>query len=120
MAETILRPQKTFQPVEELDGICCAVQGFAKEAPLGWKQWDKLSTAVGLATWVQGTMRKLCSEEAGWLQRQTMQQSGACNKKKSLQKLRSRFQGITARFLAFLKVLGIIKRLWQKNDRYWV
>lgn len=37
------RPQQIFWAVKELDGICCAVQGFAKEAPLGFK-WQELLT----------------------------------------------------------------------------
>lgn len=73
MAETILRPQKTFQPVEELDDICCAVQGFAEEAPLGLK----LCMAMGLAAWVQGTIRKLCSG-GGWLAPKTDKATKRC------------------------------------------
>lgn len=45
--ETILRPsRKTFWPVKELDGICCAAQGFAKAVPLGLK-WQEILTGAG-------------------------------------------------------------------------
>lgn len=103
MPETILRSQKTFQPGEELDAICCAVQGFPKEAPLGWKQWDNLPMAMGLATWVQGTIRKLCSQEVGWLQRQARQQRDACNKKKVSTNQGHAFKGALSVLLLFLR-----------------
>lgn len=116
VAETILSPQKAFQLGEELDGICRA--GICKGGSPGEV---RLSLAMGLATWVQGTIKRLCSRELGWFQRQTRQQRGACNKEKSLPKLsRSSFQGSIVSLLAFLEVLGIFNRLWQKNDRYWV
>lgn len=42
--ETTLRPaQKTFWPVKEVEGICCSVEGSAKESPLGLK-WQELLT----------------------------------------------------------------------------
>jgi len=63
--ETIPRPsQKTFWPVKELDGICRAVRGFAKQTPLGLKQQELLTPAScghGPGTWVRGRIRKLCS-----------------------------------------------------------
>lgn len=59
-------------------------------------------------------------EEVTWHQRQTRQQRRACDQKKKLHKMRSRFQGSAGSSLALLEVLDILNRLEQKNDRYWV
>lgn len=65
--EAIPRPsQNTFWPVKELDSICCAVQGFAKEDSLRLTQQKFLTHAspgCGHGTCVQGRICKLCSGE---------------------------------------------------------
>lgn len=72
VAETILSPQKAFQPGEELDGICRA--GICKGGSPGEV---RLSLAMGLATWVQGTIKRLCSRGA-WLVPKTDKATKRC------------------------------------------
>lgn len=116
VAETILSPQKTFQPEEELDGVCCAVQGFAKEAPGGGDRgisppWPWAWPAECRAQWGNSA-----AEEVGWLQTQTRQQTGACSKKKLSTNRGHAFKGSTVSFLAFfLRFWAFLSRLWAEE-----